>query len=601
MNKYDALKKYFGYNAFREGQSEVIDTILEGRQVLGIMPTGAGKSLCFQIPALCMSGITLVISPLISLMKDQVNSLIQAGVRAAYLNSSLTYVQYMKALENAACGVYKIIYVAPERLESESFLNFARRADISMIAVDEAHCISQWGNDFRPSYLKIPEFANALPKKPIISAFTATATPRVEKDICEKLGLTNAEVIKTGYDRKNLYFEVIQPENKRRELINIINNHKNQSGIVYCSTRKCVDEVYEFLLERKINAVKYHAGLSDTERKENQDRFCFEDNILMVATNAFGMGIDKSDVRYVLHYNMPKDMESYYQEAGRAGRDGDNADCILLYSYQDVMIAQFLIERRENEELIEPEVLENLKKRDFERLAVMKNYCATSSCLRKYILTYFGEQYQGECGACGNCNAEIEKVDVTVVVKAVIACISELSMNYGKLMIADILSGKTNDKIESRGLDLMISYGLLNEYKNAEIMAVMDEMLVEGYLGVEKEYRTLYVTEKGAEFVKFGRSLMMKKVVVPEKKKKKTYSETFDNPDLFELLREERARLARVRGVPAFVVFTDATLKDMCAKVPQTEAEFLQVMGVGQRKAEQFGKNFMKIIKDYLK
>lgn len=601
MNKYEILKKYFGYDTFRKGQPEIIDNILLGKQVVGIMPTGAGKSLCFQIPALCMSGITIVISPLISLMKDQVASLVQSGVRAAYLNSSLTYNQYLRALENAADGIYKIIYAAPERLMSESFINFAQNADISMITVDEAHCISQWGNDFRPSYLKIPEFAALVKSRPIVTAFTATATPQVQKDICEKLGLKNPVVVKTGYDRENLYFEVLRPKSKSEELMNIIKKHSGQSGIVYCNTRKCVDEVYELLLSQKINAVKYHAGLTDAERKEYQDKFTYGDDVVMAATNAFGMGIDKPDVRYVIHYNMPKDMESYYQEAGRAGRDGESADCILFYSFQDVMIAKFLLEQKEFDGIEDPKTVEALREQDSKRLEEMRKYCSTSSCLRKYILHYFGESYTGECGACGNCNAEIDKIDQTHKARAVIQCICELRRNFGKMMLIDILVGNTNEKIENWGLNKLNAYGALTGISEAEVRSVIEEMIIEGYLAVENQYRTIYVTENGISFVKHNKSLMMNKIVIPEKKKRKEYRELLPNPELFELLRAERARIARIKGVPAFVVFTDASLKDMSAKMPLNTDDFLDVSGVGGKKAELYGESFIRIIKEYRK
>ena len=411
MDKYQVLKKYFGYDSFREGQEKLIDGLLTGQDVFGIMPTGAGKSLCYQIPALMFQGITLVISPLISLMKDQVAALNQAGVYAAYLNSSLTQGQYFKALDFARKGKYKIIYVAPERLLTESFLDFAIHADISFISVDEVHCVSQWGQDFRPSYLKIVEFIDRLPRRPVVGAFTATATQPVREDVTRILQLRNPRIVTTGFDRSNLYFEVRTAKDKMEQVLRLLQEHEGESGIIYCITRKLVEEVYENLKARGIAVTKYHAGLSDEERRTNQDDFIYDRCSLMVATNAFGMGIDKPDVRFVIHYNMPKNMESYYQEAGRAGRDGEPSSCILLYSGQDVRTNQFFIENnRENEELSETE-LEEVIAKDRERLKKMTYYCYTKDCLREYMLGYFGEPAKGYCGKCSNCQQKYDELD----------------------------------------------------------------------------------------------------------------------------------------------------------------------------------------------
>ena len=594
MKKFEVLKKYFGYEKFRQGQENVIDKILSGKEVLGIMPTGAGKSLCFQVPALCMDGVTIVVSPLISLMKDQVRSLVQAGIRAAYINSSLTYNQYLKAMENARDGVYKIIYVAPERLVTEDFIAFAKEVKISMLTVDEAHCISQWGNDFRPSYAKIPEFIEAIGYRPLINAFTATATEKVKLDICRMLGM-KPDIIVTGFDRENLYFEVRRPESKQSELIKILREHISETGIIYCNTRKNVDMVYEFLSKRKMNAVKYHAGLSDEERKVNQDTFLYGDDVIMVATNAFGMGIDKPDVRFVIHYNMPKDMESYYQEAGRAGRDGEKAVCIMLFSYQDVIMDKYLIEQKEYDTEDENQI-EQLKAQDMQRLDFIKNYSNTAMCLRKSILGYFGEHID-DCKNCGNCNSKFRVSDEKKKAKAVISCISGLRTQFGKVMIADILCGNENDKIEEWGLDRLESYGVLSFASVKEVRAVIDEMIFRGYLEISAGYPTLSVTQKGLDFYKSDESMFVHILEKVEKKKETVLHK--ESHGLFGLLREERARIAKVQGVPAFVVFSDASLHDMCRKLPVNKAEFLNVSGVGTAKADKYGKQFINIIKKY--
>ena len=424
MDKYEALKKYFGYDTYRDGQEILIDAILNGRDALGIMPTGAGKSICYQIPALLMQGITLVVSPLISLMKDQVQALNQAGIHAAYINSSLTENQISKALALASRGQYKIIYVAPERLETYGFLEFAREADISMITIDEAHCISQWGQDFRPSYLKIVQFINALEKRPIISAFTATATENVKEDIVCVLGLQKPELLVTGFDRKNLYFAVETPSKKDAYVTDYINAHVDESGIIYCATRKNVDALYEKLKLSQISVTKYHAGLTNEERQLNQEDFIYDRCPVMIATNAFGMGIDKSNVRYVIHYNMPQSIENYYQEAGRAGRDGEPSECILLYSAQDVMINRFLLDNKEQNPEMTYEQNEAVRERDEQRLQAMNYYCLTTGCLREYILNYFGEYGSGVCGNCSVCGQDYDTVDMTEQAKKVIFCIS---------------------------------------------------------------------------------------------------------------------------------------------------------------------------------
>lgn len=443
-DKLSVLKEYFGHDSFREGQDRITDSLLGGRDVLGIMPTGAGKSICYQVPALMFDGITIVVSPLISLMKDQVSALVQSGVAAAYINSSLTHAQYLKVLQNTESGKYKIIYVAPERLCAPAFLGICRNLNISMVAVDEAHCVSQWGQDFRPSYLKIPDFIDALNSRPVVGAFTATATGAVRDDIKTLLRLVSPLVVTTGFDRPNLFFSVMQPKNKSIELMKLIKERKNESGIVYCSTRKAVEEVCELLQKNGFAATRYHAGLDENECRRNQDDFVYDRAAIMVATNAFGMGIDKSNVSFVIHYNMPKNMESYYQEAGRAGRDSRSADCILLYSAKDVRTNQFLINNSEpNPDLTEDEQ-EEVRRRDRERLKQMTFYCTTHKCLRKFILEYFGDKGPERCEKCSNCLSNHENTDITVDAQKIMSCVARTGQRYGKKVICDVLGAKTS-------------------------------------------------------------------------------------------------------------------------------------------------------------
>lgn len=612
--KYKVLKRYFGYESFREGQEELIDTLLKGQDVFGIMPTGAGKSLCYQVPALIFSGITLVISPLISLMKDQVAALNQAGVYAAYLNSSLTQGQYFKALEFAKTGKYKIIYVAPERLLTDSFLNFALKADISFVSVDEVHCVSQWGQDFRPSYLKIVEFIQRLPKRPVVGAFTATATKAVQDDVVRILQLQRPKVITTGFDRKNLSFFVKTPKDKKQELLSLLAEYKKESGIVYCITRKLVEEVYENLKESGISVSKYHAGMSDQERTDNQDDFIYDRTRIMVATNAFGMGIDKPDVRFVIHYNMPKNMESYYQEAGRAGRDGEDSDCILLYSAQDVHTNQFFIENnRENEELSEIE-LEEVMAKDRERLKKMTYYCYTSDCLRAYMLRYFGEQAGDYCGNCSNCLKNYEEIDVSKYARIILGCIEESRERYGMTVIIDTLRGSRNEKVERYRMNENSYYATLREVSQQRLREIVRFMLTKGYLlQTDDGYAVLKLTEESYQLTVKGEQLFMK---LPKEKAAAVLAETAknklikaqtgntrrimaDNPELYERLRELRNETARAMHVPAYVVFTDRTLLEMSGYLPVTREEMLMITGVAQAKYEKYGEKFIAEIRQY--
>jgi ATP-dependent DNA helicase RecQ len=471
------LKKYFGYDDFKNGQSEIIKQILDGRDVLAIMPTGAGKSICYQIPALVLDGVTIVISPLISQMKDQVTALSQAGISSAYINSTLTSDQYREVFRHAKSGAYKIIYVAPERLLVSEFVSLCQNIIISLIAVDEAHCVSQWGQDFRPSYLKITEFINKLPYRPALGAFTATATKEVKEDIKKILKLKNPFCMTTGFDRKNLFFGVRHPEIKHDELLRILHEHEGKSGIIYCSTRKYVESVCEALNEEGFSATRYHAGLSDEERQKNQDDFTYDRRQIIVATNAFGMGIDKSNVSYVIHYNMPKNIESYYQEAGRAGRDGEEADCILLFSEGDVRTNLFFIEKSDDNSDLDPKTRELVKIKDRERLKQMINYCKTSECLRAFILFYFGENSSSSCGNCSNCLTEFEEADITAEARKIMSCVARTGQRFGTKIIMDVLRGSRNDKILHMGLVNQSTYGIMSDFNEKKLRTLIDYLL----------------------------------------------------------------------------------------------------------------------------
>lgn len=604
MDKKRYLQKYFGYDSFREGQEGLIDSILSGKDTFGIMPTGAGKSICYQLPAIMMDGITLVITPLISLMKDQVYSLKQAGIRGAYFNSSLTYRQYLKALEYAKQGTYKIIYVAPERLSNEEFLDFAKHVKISMVAVDEAHCVSQWGQDFRPSYLRILDFIEQLDERPVVSAFTATATAQVRDDVVQILKLRQPTVITTGFDRQNLFFAVRKPKDKYGEIRRYMEEHPSSSGIIYCLTRRLVEEVCDRLNADGVNATRYHAGLSDEERRQNQEDFIFDVKPVMVATNAFGMGIDKSNVNFVIHYNMPKNIESYYQEAGRAGRDGEKADCILLYSGQDVITNQFFIEKdRENQEL-SPEERELIRERDRQRLRRMTFYCHTSDCLRNYMLDYFGERSPGYCGRCSNCLTNFQEVDVTKTVRSVIGCINDCYRSYGVITILDTLRGSHTERIERYRLDENSYYGAEADKTVVFLRKVIDHMLLEGYLEKSDDrYGLLETTEKAGGLLLRGDTVKLKvaKEKEPEKntvrKTSKSSALHTENQQLFQELRELRMKLAKVQSVPPYVIFTDKTLNEFCRLMPETKAEMLKVSGVGETKLRKYGEDFLEVIR----
>lgn len=611
MNKYEVLEKYYGYRSFREGQEMMIDHILEGKDVLGIMPTGAGKSVCYQVPALLLPGITLVISPLISLMKDQVQALNQAGVHAAYINSSLTEGQITKALTFAEQGRYKIIYVAPERLETDRFLRFARAVEISMVAVDEAHCISQWGQDFRPSYLHIVQFVKQLPKRPVLSAFTATATGEVKEDMICVLGLDDPLTLVTGFDRQNLFFAVEHPKSRSRYLQHYVAEHEKESGIIYCATRKNVEKVYELLSKEGVAVTRYHAGLSGEERQQNQDDFIYDRKPVIVATNAFGMGIDKSNVRYVLHYNMPQSMENYYQEAGRAGRDGEPSDCILLYSAQDIMINRFLIENKEANPDFTEEESRTIRERDENRLQVMNYYCNTKECLRSYILRYFGEENRTPCGKCGNCLKHYVEKDMTQEAGKVIACLAEQEERYGLNVVVGTLLGGKNAKLREYRVDQYDSFASLSRLREQELKDLISRMMEEGYLRQTKDrYGLLQTTGKAQDIV----DGLCKVIVKLEPRSSRAAeeddrikgsanrrSDILNNRGLafFEELRELRREIAREKGIPPYLIFSDKTLVDMCVRLPMNREEMMKVNGMGAFKYEKYGERFLTCIMEY--
>ena len=603
----EVLKAVFGYDSFRQGQESVINAVLDGRDILAVMPTGAGKSLCYQVPAMLLSGITLVISPLISLMQDQVKALNEAGVDAAFINSSLSEKEMHDTFKNASKGQYKIIYVAPERLMSEGFVRLAKGVEISMITVDEAHCISQWGQDFRPSYMDIAEFINILDKRPIISAFTATATQNVREDIICSLGLNNPYFLVTGFDRENLFFQVDKPHNKERFILDFIERHRGESGIIYCATRKNVDSLYTLLRKQHISVVKYHAGMSNEERKQMQNDFVFDYTSIVIATNAFGMGIDKSNVRFVIHYNMPSSMENYYQEAGRAGRDGLNSECILLFSPQDIIINRFLLEHKDFSD-IDPIDAMTIRERDIKRLQIMEGYCYTTECLRNYILKYFGENPKKPCDDCGNCLRQFETLDMTDEAKKIINCIYESRGRYGKNIIMDTVLGAKTARLTEIGATEYKSYGVLESSNKNLLRRLIEELLLEGYIATG-EYQVLKLGDisrlKNTEtkvLVKItDEDKMAKRKEKPKKNKKGMDSLTSAGFKLFDKLKELRLEIARAEKIPPYIVFNDKTLIDMCAKMPTTKSDMLNVSGVGENKYGKYGERFIAVIKEYVK
>ncbi|HDR7870062.1 MULTISPECIES: DNA helicase RecQ [Bacillus] len=581
----ELLASYFGYSSFRRGQDETIKNVLDGKDTVCIMPTGGGKSICYQIPALVFEGTTLVISPLISLMKDQVDTLVQNGISATYINSSISITEANQRIQLAKQGHYKLLYVAPERLDSMEFVDQLIDMKIPMIAIDEAHCISQWGHDFRPSYLHIHRIVDYLPEKPLVLALTATATPQVREDICNTLGINQENTIMTTFERENLSFSVIKGQDRNAYLADYIRQNQKESGIIYAATRKVVDQLYEDLMKAGVSVSKYHAGMSDNDRNEQQELFLRDEVSVMVATSAFGMGIDKSNIRYVIHYQLPKNMESYYQEAGRAGRDGLDSACILLYSSQDVQVQRFLIDQSTGESRFSNEL---------EKLQNMTDYCHSEQCLQSFILQYFGEEPKEDCGRCGNCTDDRESIDVTRESQMVLSCMIRTNQRFGKQMIAQVLTGSKNKKVIEFNFHTLPTYGLLSNRSVKEVSEFIEFLISDELIAVEHgTYPTLKVTEKGKE-------VLLGKENVLRKERVETRQIVQDHP-LFEVLREVRKEIAQGEGVPPFVIFSDQTLKDMCAKMPQSDSELLTVKGIGEHKLVKYGSHFLQAVQHFIK
>ncbi|MBC8014763.1 MAG: DNA helicase RecQ [Sporomusaceae bacterium] len=580
------LQQHYGYTTFRPGQDQIITSLLQYKDTLAIMPTGAGKSLCFQIPALLLPGVTLVVSPLISLMKDQVDALGSLGIPATFINSSLTMVQVNERIYKARCGHYKIIYIAPERLESETFQSAIKPLTISLLAIDEAHCVSQWGHDFRPSYRGIGAFICSLPTRPIIAAFTATATTDVTKDIVALLALKKPDIYITGFDRENLLFTVVRGENRQDFTLKYIDANKSQSGIIYAATRKEVDNLYTLLQKKGYSVGKYHAGLTDKERQRYQEAFIYDDISIIVATNAFGMGIDKSNVRYVIHYNMPKSMEAYYQEAGRAGRDGEKSECILLFGAQDPLLQRFLIEQTTGDF--------ERKAHELNKLQTMVDYCHTPECLRKFILNYFGEtKTQAECDNCSNCNDDNELTDITLDAQKIFSCVMRMKERYGTTLVASVLKGSKDKKVLHLGFDSLSTYGLLKTYTLQEIRDSINRLIATDYLTLtDSEYPVVKLAGKATAVLK-GQAKVWQKV--PRRPQKLAA----DN-SLFEVLRALRKEIADREKVPPYHVFADSTLKEMSEYYPTDHKGLLAIKGVGEVKLARYGQEFLRLLQEYV-
>ncbi|HFQ0301951.1 TPA: DNA helicase RecQ [Enterococcus faecium] len=580
----DLLKQYFGYDEFRPGQKEIIQKVIDQENVLGIMPTGSGKSICYQLPALLLDGLTVVVSPLISLMKDQVDAANQLGIPATFINSSLDGYETARRFQEIDRQQYRLLYIAPERFIMPDFIQAMKRWNVRMIAIDEAHCISQWGHDFRPSYLQMANQLDQLPNRPVIVALTATATVQVAADIKRLLKIPENNHIQTGFERENLRFQVIKDQKKEQYLIEYLKINKNQSGIIYAATRKEVYRLYHLLKKFDFSVGRYHGGLNENERTEMQEAFLYDRLQLIVATNAFGMGINKSNVRFVIHYQIPGSLEAYYQEAGRAGRDGLSSEAILLFSPQDIQVQKFFIQQSQREE--------GQKQKEYEKLKAMTEYVYIESCLQQYILNYFGET-SSPCNRCGNCLDDREIVEVTTEAQMVLSCLKRMGENYGKQMLMKVLAGSKEQKLQALGFGHLSTYGLMKNQSQKETMQLIEYLISNGYLlTINGEYPVLKVTERGIQVLKGQESVYRKE---PKKVQQLSDEET---DTLFEVLRELRTDLASEAGVPPYVVFSDSTLKEMSRIRPSSRLEMLQIKGVGQSKLDKYGEAFLSRIKN---